>query len=107
MLAINFEVMTLNLNHKETSMVNQSYNENIKSIKYFVTEILQDYIKIEHFKTNEILKGQISEKIKVDKEKFFFLKNSYLKLSMLLMYYEKFLFDIFNKLVIDLSNLIS
>ena len=75
-------------------------------MKYVVSEILQDYLKnVDKFKTKDILKRQVSETITLDKTKYTNLKNSYTKLSMLLVFYEKILLEIALKLIKDLSNI--
>ena len=95
------------LKKEENSYVYNSYTEIYKSIKFVVSELLQDYLKsLDKFKTKDILKGQISETITIDRRVYSSLKNSYTQLSTLLVYYEKILFDLLNKLVIDLSKII-
>jgi len=58
---------------------------------------------VDQFKTKDILKGQISETITIEKVKYIHLKNSYSQLSILLCYYEKILLELLNKFYIDIS----
>ena len=62
---------------------------------------------MDKFKTKDILKAQLSETITVQRDTYNYLKNSYTQLSMILVYYEKIIIDILNKLLIDLSMILS
>lgn len=103
---INLGLISGTLENNENSYISVSYTEIFKSIKLVLSEILQDYLKnVDKFKTKDMLKGQISETITIERDTYSNLKNSYTQLSMLLVYYEKILIDIMNKLIIDLSKI--
>lgn len=58
---------------------------------------------VDQFKTKDILKGEITDTITIERVKYTHLKNSYSQLSILLCYYEKILFELLNKIFLDLS----
>ena len=72
---INLGLISGTLENNENSYISVSYTEIFKSIKLVLSEILQDYLKnVDKFKTKDMLKGQISETITIERDTYSNLK---------------------------------
>ena len=85
------------------SYIMNSYVNLYNNCLFVVNDILKDFtLNKDIFTTNE-LNTVIEDKVFLKRSSYNFLKNSYSQLSILLIHYEKLLYDILNKMYIDLS----